>query len=140
MFADCGNNRVLRFRQDGSVGEVLTWNGFPLGIGLSCPTDVILDADGVVYISDSGNHRIIRWQEKSSQCIIGCQQQGNSQAADTLRLPQQIEFDHHGNLFVVDSNKTRVQKFKFDSTSCGKLFENQKIFQLIQVSEFLKST
>ncbi len=55
-----------------SNGETLAGNGAPENLTLNFPTDVVLDADGYLYIGDDHNGRIIRSGHGEWQCIIGC--------------------------------------------------------------------
>ena len=63
--ADTNNNRVMRYTLGSTTGTLVAGNeqGQP-GTSLSslmAPTDVKVDYAGNVYISDTGNHRIVKW-------------------------------------------------------------------------------
>ena len=63
--ADANNNRVMRWTDGGTTGTQVA--GSPQGDpgnglnSLTAPTDVNLDYAGNLYISDTGNHRIVMW-------------------------------------------------------------------------------
>ncbi len=70
--ADSGNNRVLRFPRDPTTDEVaqtadlaLGQQGFEsagTGLGLAefhAPSAVAIDRSGLLYVADSGNHRVL---------------------------------------------------------------------------------
>ena len=79
-------------------------------IVLNRPTNIILDGNKYLFISDCYNHRIIGSDENGFRCIIACSGSEGS-TADALNRPQSIAFDSFGNLFVVDRNNNRIQKF-----------------------------
>ncbi|MEN6342893.1 MAG: PKD domain-containing protein, partial [Methanospirillum sp.] len=55
--ADYGNNRIQKFRPDGTF--VATWGTPGSGNGqFSSPNDVDVDPAGNVYVADTGNHRV----------------------------------------------------------------------------------
>jgi ABC-type transport system involved in cytochrome c biogenesis ATPase subunit len=66
-------------------------------------------------VADSWYHRIMRWTEgvKEGSIIVG--KNGYGKQSNQLHLPTGISFDREGNLYVVDRNNHRVQKFVVDS-------------------------
>lgn len=117
--ADCGNNRVQLFQKGILAGITVAGNGVGNRLNLSCPMNVVLDSNGHVYISDHGNHRIIRTRPDGDQCIVGCQGYSGS-ASNELFYPQTIWFDSYGNLFVADRFNHRIQKFNAPPINCCK--------------------
>ena len=69
-------------------------------IVLSRPTGVVLDADGYLFIVDSGHHRIIGSGPGGFRCVVGCSGLAGS-ASDHLSSPATLSFDTDGNMFVV---------------------------------------
>ncbi|CAF4652493.1 unnamed protein product [Rotaria sp. Silwood2] len=96
----------------------MTGNRTSNNITLNKPTDVILDADGYLYIADSKNHRIIRSINDTYQCIVGCKSKQGSTNEDLIK-PYSIHFDSYGNLFVADGYNSRIQKFTLIENNCG---------------------
>ncbi|CAF0916418.1 unnamed protein product [Didymodactylos carnosus] len=85
---------------------------------LSGPAGIFVDCLGNTYIADSNNNRIQRWASSAS---YGCTVAGDSSATSgngTLQLnnPSDVRIDKSGNIFVLDSSNTRVQKFAPNST------------------------
>ena len=117
--ADCGNDRVQLFGFE-DLNATTVADSRSLGtITLSCPTDVILDADDYLYIVDSNNHRIIGSGPNGFRCVVGCSGIRGS-GADELNYPQSLTFDSFGNLFVADRYNDRIQKFLLAIESCSK--------------------
>jgi sugar lactone lactonase YvrE len=80
---------------------------------LSYPTQIILDTNDFMYISDSHNHRIIRWNPNSTfgVCIAACT--GTRGIGPThLNNPHSLAFDSNGTLYVSDWKNHRIQKYQ----------------------------
>jgi DNA-binding beta-propeller fold protein YncE len=127
--ADCGNDRVQRFDFGHQNGTTLTKN-----ITLRCPTGVLLDGDGYLFIVDSGNHRIVGLGSNGFRCIVGCSREIWSWAFK-LDYPSTISFDSNGNIFVVDANNEKIEKFYLEENICGKYHFAQFCHIHRQVSE-----
>lgn len=117
--ADCGNNRIQLVEHGASSAITIAGNGGSAVIALRCPTAVILDADNYLFIADGHHHRIVADGPNGFQCIIGCTGIAGS-ASNQLNYPQSLAFDSLRNLFVVDKNNDRIQKFVFIVGSCSK--------------------
>jgi DNA-binding beta-propeller fold protein YncE len=113
--ADSNNQRIQMF-QSGQANAT-TVAGGPGTFILSYPIDVILDADGYLFIVDSGNQRIIGSGPAGFRCIVGCSGYGSS--SYQLAYPQSMAFDSYGNIFVMDNDNSRIQKFVLTADSCG---------------------
>lgn len=91
---------------DGSCGSLAT--------ELCYPTVVIMDLLGNVYIADEGNQRIQFFARGQSQgaTIAGF---ANTPGSSSIQLntPTSIAVDDQFNLYVVDHNNSRVQKFSY---------------------------
>jgi len=117
--ADCGNDRIQLFHFGQLNGTTVPVNGSLGTITLDCPTGIILDADDYLFIVDYGNSRIIGSGPTGFRCVVGCS--GNSgSVSNQLNYPQSLAFDSLGNLFVVDQNNNRIQKFLLTTGSCSK--------------------
>ena len=117
--ADHLNDRVQLFREGQRRGTTVAGKESIGTIALSRPTGVIVDADGYLFIVDSGNHRIIGSDRNGFRCVVGCEG-GSGTESSQLLYPQTMSFDTDGNIFVTDRDNVRIQKFLFDSESCGK--------------------
>ncbi|CAF1529565.1 unnamed protein product, partial [Adineta ricciae] len=85
-------------------------NGAPKTISLNCPTDVMLDANGNLFILDACDNRIVGSGPNGFQCIIGCSNSGGS-AANQILKSQSMAFDSYGNIYVADYGNARIQLF-----------------------------
>lgn len=147
--ADTGNNRVLAWRnasaftngapadlvigQRDFVSTVPQGPGTPLSTGLFFPTSVAVDAQGNLYVADSGNNRILRYsrpfaqpdETKFPETVIG-QANFNGGSANAGGLSAQtlalnvpgrgffrtgMLFDTNGNLWFSDAGNNRVLRY-----------------------------
>jgi uncharacterized protein (TIGR03437 family) len=145
--SDTGNNRVLGFRSvtsfaNGKPADLVLGQanfastlpqgpGHPLSTGLSSPSGLAVDAQGNVYVVDSGNNRILRFPQPFNQAapilpdfVIGqttfasnTSNQGGVSASTlsftsaTTLIQVFITFDPSGNLWVSDAGNNRVLRF-----------------------------
>jgi DNA-binding beta-propeller fold protein YncE len=116
--ADCGNNRVQRFLFGQLNGTTVAGNGVSGSITLSCPTEVILDMDGYLFIADYVQNRIIGSGPQGFRCIVGCTGT-TGMASDQMFHPRSLSFDSDANLFVLEEGNSRIQQFLFEPSSCG---------------------
>lgn len=117
--ADCKNDRIQLFFPGELDGITIIGNDTTSPtIDLSCPTSVILDADGFIFISDSGHHRIVGAGQDGYRCVIGCTGD-RGVGTDRLNNPTSIAFSSQGNLYVADYDNSRIQKFLLTNETCG---------------------
>lgn len=115
--ADCYNNRIQSFKFGKLNGTTVVGDGTNDTITLYRPTGVVLDADGWLFITDR-YHRIVASGSNGFRCVVGCNDE--TLTSDQLGLPITMNFDSYGNIFVVDIEYRRIQKFIFETSSCGK--------------------
>ncbi|CAF4318597.1 unnamed protein product, partial [Rotaria magnacalcarata] len=66
---------------------------------------------GTVYIADDWNNRVMRWAQGATQGTVIVGGNGEGAGANQFNLLVGLSFDQHGNLYVVDYNNHRVQRF-----------------------------
>ncbi|CAF1329692.1 unnamed protein product [Adineta steineri] len=116
--ADCGNNRIQLLQSGYTNMRTVVGNGSNETITFNCPTSVVLDADGYLFIVDSNNQRIIGSSANGYRCIVGCTNASRS-APNLLSQPWSLSFDSYGNIYVNDYGNSRLQKFLLISNSCN---------------------
>ncbi len=92
---DRDNERVLKLPWTGTVPTVL-----PFVVGH--PEDVAVDTSGDVYVTDSGDNRVMEFVKASHTSKI--------LPFNGLNHPQGISVDTAGNVYVVDTGNNRVLK------------------------------
>lgn len=114
--SDSFNHRIQKFNANGEL--VTKWGknggiGGPDGWGTLCgqffvPRQVALDLNGNVYVTDSVNHRIQKFNNNGVFL-------GSMGAYGTLpgyfNFPVGVAVDSNGNIFVSDTGNNRIQKF-----------------------------
>ncbi|MBN2407128.1 MAG: hypothetical protein JXJ19_05475 [Elusimicrobia bacterium] len=153
--ADGGNNRVLKYNTPSSSGEdadlVLGQQDFDInaendsdGDGstdtvaantLQFPYGLAVDGSGNVWVADTDNHRILKYNAPSSNgeaadLVLGQQDfdinaendsdgDGSTDptAANNLKWPSGVLVDSPGNVWVADNGNNRVLKYNTPSSS-----------------------
>jgi len=92
-----------------SYGFATQWGEGGSGEGqFSYPYGVATDAAGNVYVADSGNHRIQKFDNSGTFILAwGSFGSGDNQIGD----PEDVATDASGDVFVVDTLNHRIQKF-----------------------------
>ena len=117
--ADSSNDRVQLFRSGELNGTTVVGSQASGTIVLNCPTAVVVDADGHLFITDQYNHRIVGSGPYGFRCVAGCSGTSGS-GSDSLNNPSSLSFDRDGNIFVADQNNSRIQNFLLLNNICSK--------------------
>ncbi len=111
--------------------------------GFNEPSAVAVDSQGHLYITDTGNNRVLGWQDvvslqngEPADLVIGqpdfqsvdgnhgfaCSPNvdtvGGVVGGDSLNLPGGIAIDTAGNLYVADTSNNRVLEYDAPFTAC----------------------
>ncbi len=117
---DSGNHRIRRFSTDGVIvtlaGDVVP--GFSDGTGVAAqfnvPQALAMDANGTLYIADTGNNRIrLILPNGEVQTLAGQSRAGFADGLGTaaqLNHPRGIAVDALGNLYVADEANNRIRR------------------------------
>ncbi len=111
---DCGNDRVQKFDMNGNY--LLKWGEPGVGDGqfhlhtfaTSVITGVAVDQSGVVYVADTGNHRIQKF-DADGRFLMKWGSEGGGEGE--FSHPTSLATDAGGYVYVADSGNHRVQKF-----------------------------
>ena len=125
---DMGNLRVERFGPEGEFIGI--WGGgeeggvtFGSATGLG-PTGIAVGADGLVYVADTWNHRVVGLDESGS--VV--REIGSGELVDLQNDPARVSESpgfffgpravlvHNDEIYVVDTGNERVQVFGLDGT------------------------
>ena len=130
--ADWGNSRIQLFRLGQSNGITVAGQTSPsVTVTLNRPSNVILDGNKYLFITDSFNHRIIGSDEYGFRCIVGCTSLTGSNS-NQLSTPRSIAFDSVGNLYVIEYGNSRIQKFLLTSSCCKYIVKRKHIHFISQ--------
>ena len=103
---DQQNRRIQKWAVGAIQGETVIKN-------LNNPTGVSVDISGSIYVLEETDHTVTKYAPGSSTGVIVAgalgQQGGN---ANQLNYPQNLFVDAIGNIYVLDSNNQRIQKYE----------------------------
>jgi sugar lactone lactonase YvrE len=133
--ADTGNHRVLRFdnaaaKANGALADGLLGQGDyttaipyspPTAATMNFPSGLVVDAAGTLWVADSSNHRVLRFDNAASKfldaaadAVLG-QKSFTTNFSATSRAgmygPIAVTLAASGDLFVADANNERVLRF-----------------------------
>jgi sugar lactone lactonase YvrE len=116
--SDRNNHRVMKWMKGAQEGIVVA-GGNGKGNSLKqlfLPHAVIVDQFGQIYVADWGNNRVMRWCRgaKEGVIVVDGNRYGYGQEFNKLHGVIDLSFDGEGNLYVVDYNNHRIQKFEID--------------------------
>ncbi len=120
--ADSGNHTIRRLNQDGTVnliagapGAMGSLNGQAPAARFKFPSDLAIRPDGVIFISDTGNH-VIRKISPDGIVSVVAGSAGQSGAADgslgdaRFRNPAGLALGPDGSLYVADAGNHCVRR------------------------------
>jgi uncharacterized protein (TIGR03437 family) len=118
--ADTINSLVRKVDKNGIITSYIGGTG-PTAGRLSHPTALCLDSTGALYVADSNNQRIIKFANNVFTVFAGTGTKGFSgdggpATKATLNNPVGIALDSAGNLYIADSNNSRIRKVTPDGT------------------------
>ncbi|CAF3246348.1 unnamed protein product [Rotaria socialis] len=115
--SDNSNHRVMKWTKGAKEGIVIA-GGQGKGAALtqlSYPQGLFVDTLGTLYVADWGNDRVLRWTQGDQQqgtVIVGGNGEGTG--ANQFNCLRCLSFDRHGNLYVIDKNNARAQRFSIE--------------------------
>jgi hypothetical protein len=116
--SDHWNDRVMKWLKGAKEGIVVA-GGKGQGkelTQLNCPRGLWVDEMGKVYADEGeNNHRVTRWPKGESRGSVVVGGNGCGNATNQFKRPSEVSFDRRGNMYVVDFDNHRVQRFKLEN-------------------------
>ena len=111
--ADADNARIQLFsftpQPEANAVFQLTWGTGGLGIGeFNFPSEVAQDADGNIYVSDTYNNRIVKYNSTGTVILLQWGSHGHTEGL--FYYPRGIAVDNDG-VYVADFYNKRMQMF-----------------------------
>ncbi len=110
--ADSRNHRIKHLDINGNLLQ--EWGGFADGIAepagwgkFNEPWGIALDSDGNVYVTDTWNHRIQKFNNEG-RFLLTWGKNGLGENPDELYGPRGIAVDAQGHVFVADTGNKRI--------------------------------
>lgn len=122
--ADDINHRVRKITPAGTVstlaGSALgSADGAGTAAQFNRPTGVAVDASGNVYVADAKNHRIRKITSNGTVSTLAGSTEGFAEGTSTAARfsePVGLAVDASGNVYVADSDNSRIRKITPDGT------------------------
>ncbi|CAF3725299.1 unnamed protein product [Rotaria sp. Silwood1] len=125
IIADTDNHRIIQWKMGDTKGQVVAGNrgdkngtivagGNGPGADVNqfkWPTYIFVDQEQSVYVSDSDNHRVMKWNKGATEGIVVAGSQGHGNALTQLWNPNGLFVDTLGTLYVADSGNNRVMRW-----------------------------
>ncbi|HJW84501.1 MAG TPA: SMP-30/gluconolactonase/LRE family protein, partial [Anaerolineae bacterium] len=136
--ADTGNSRIVKFDRAGKV--LATWGGktpdgqTPPAPGIfNEPWGVAVDAQGNVYVADTWNHRIQKFDANGKFLLEWGREGQTSDGPDRFWGPRGIAVSADGRVYVTDTGNKRVVvlgangKFLFEFDPSGECWLDEPV-------------
>jgi DNA-binding beta-propeller fold protein YncE len=113
---DSGNHRVVEWPIGASVASrVVAGTGAP-GDGLDeldTPMGIGVDWTGALYVADTNNNRVLRYESGSTTgtLVAGSQMGEPGTALNSLTAPTDVKVDYAGNVYISDTGNHRIVKW-----------------------------
>ncbi|MBC7235723.1 MAG: TIGR03663 family protein, partial [Chloroflexi bacterium] len=111
--ADTWNHRIQVFDDRGNFKRM--WGTFaevsgPMGSGNSLygPRDIVFDRQGNLYVSDTGNKRVVKYDQRGNMLTAAG---GAGDAEGQMQEPVGLAIDDQGRIYVADTWNQRIQVF-----------------------------
>ncbi|CAF1056683.1 unnamed protein product [Adineta steineri] len=110
--ADHDNDRIVMWKQNATIGQWVAGvkdKDTTEKFSLFMPEDMVVDKNGTIYISDSGNHRVVRWyrgEDDGEVLIDNIQSYGIGQ-------------DNQGFIYVSEYADGTTTKWNFNDNEFG---------------------
>ena len=114
--SDTPNFRVLRFppnSSNGTAGAMVAGTGATgYGwLGLINPREIFVDSSRTLYIADSSNNRIQKWDFQSSHGVTVAGGAGSGSNLNQLSAPNSLVVDDYGQMYIVDKGNNRILRW-----------------------------
>ena len=107
--SDADNNRVQRFVEGSSIGATVAYTGTAGSSKLRLPGLVFVDPSGILYVADSANNRILKWDNATRGMTIADSSSGTLGSDDkSLDFPLAVFVNSTGAVYVADTNNNRI--------------------------------
>ncbi|CAF1280082.1 unnamed protein product [Adineta steineri] len=113
--SDFKKNEVRRWKMGEYNNEgivVAGGNGYGYHLNqLSYPTFIFVDEDQSVYVSDTDNHRVMKWRKDAKVGTIVAGGNGKGRNLHQLSSPHGVVVDDLGQIYVADFENDRIMRW-----------------------------
>ena len=121
---DTGNNRILQIRLEGEeytlVREITAFTGDAEPLTFNGPKDIYVGADGMMYIADTGNNRVVKLDSELNYQLSFIKPTDPTYDQSKSFMPAKLVADVSGRVFCLATNiNMGVMKYEADGTFTG---------------------
>ncbi|CAF1271482.1 unnamed protein product, partial [Adineta steineri] len=112
--SDIAKNEVRRWKMGEYDEGIVVAGGNDEGDELNQfnhPNFIFVDEDESVYVSDTGNHRVMKWSKGAKEGRIMAGGNGEGGNLNQLSYPRGVIVDHLGQIYVADFGNDRVMRW-----------------------------
>lgn len=105
---------VKRYKLGESEGSIVAGRKDADGAGLNQfnkPRQLFVDEDESIYVSDHGNHRVMKWMRGAKEGVVVAGGHGSGESLRQLHSPNGIFVDQLGTVYVADTKNHRVVRW-----------------------------
>ena len=116
--SDHEEHQVRRYKHKDRREGVIVAGGCGKGAALNQldgPRQIFVDADRSVYVSDSGNHRVMKWTRGAREGVVVAGGHGQGDSLAQLYWCSGIFVDQMGSVYIVDQGNHRVMRWTKDA-------------------------
>ena len=117
--SDIEKNEVYRYGRDDREQRVIVAGGYGKGGALNQlndPRHIFVDGNRSIYVSDAGNHRVVRWLRGAREGVVVAGGHGQGNSLRQLHRPSGIFVDQMDSVYVADQGNHRVVRWRNGAT------------------------
>lgn len=132
---DTGNNRILQLHREGndfSLVRIIDAVHGATPESFSTPSDVAVDEDGNIYVSDTNNNRVVMMDKEQNYIRSYTKPLDTTFDQSLSFLPNKLAVDTSGRVFVLATNVNKgFIKYEADGTFTGFIGANKATYNLM---------
>ena len=132
---DTGNNRILQLQREGngfSLVRIIDAVHGATPESFSTPSDVAVDEDGNIYVSDTNNNRVVMMDKEQNYIRSYTKPLDTTFDQSLSFLPNKLAVDTSGRVFVLATNVNKgFIKYEADGTFTGFIGANKATYNLM---------
>ena len=113
--SDTEKHEVRRYDKGGDKKGIVVAGGHGAGEGrhqLNFPTYLFVDGQSTLYVSDTNNHRVMKWMKGATEGIVVAGGNGKGAGLTQLSNPRGVWVDGYGHVYVADDENHRVMRWE----------------------------
>ena len=121
---DTSNHRIQLFQSGSNVGTTVAGASTTAGARLAelnTPYAIYVTPNGTMFILDSSNYRVMKWQLNDPSGVVVAGGRGYGSTLDRLATCYAMFVDNQFNIFISDNTYHRIVRWSVTNTSAGQL-------------------